>query len=60
MTNSLGSLLTTQRASGRREARRANSRGFLNPWKKKQEREMASVKTRNGNDLEHLAFNDER
>ena len=39
---------------------RANSRGFLNPWKKRGEREMASVKTRNGNDFERLTFNDER
>ena len=34
------------KASGRREAQRANSRGFLNPWNNWQDKEMASAKTR--------------
>jgi len=35
-------------ASEGRDARRANSRGFLNPWNNRQEKEMASAKTRTG------------
>ena len=42
------SMLITQSSqpSGRRDARRANSRGFLNPWYNWQDKEMASAKTR--------------
>ena len=36
----------SRKASGRRDARRANSRGFLNPWYNWQEKKMASAKTR--------------
>ena len=32
--------------SGRREAQRANSRGFLNPWNNWQDKKIASAKTR--------------
>ena len=39
---------------------RANSRGFLNPWKKKQEREMASGRRGTATILNVLTFNDER
>ena len=42
------------KASERRDAQRANSRGFLNPWKQKERIKMASVKTRNGNVAEGL------
>ena len=36
------SLLKGSKASGRREARWANSRGFLNPWNNWQDKEIAS------------------